>query len=80
MAELESRLSSASGSPERGSEEVSMSVRPMPAKRLYRAADLSALSFASTADIEPADGLVGQQRALGAIAFGTPISTPGFNL
>ncbi|MGA8819222.1 MAG: ATP-binding protein, partial [Xanthobacteraceae bacterium] len=80
MTELESRSSSAFGSPERGSEEVSMSVRPLPAERLYRAADLSALSFASTADIEPADGLVGQQRALDAIAFGTRISTPGFNL
>lgn len=80
MTELESRSSSAFGSPERGSEEVSMSVRPLPAERLYRAADLSALSFVSTADIEPADGLVGQQRALDAIAFGTRISTPGFNL
>ncbi len=80
MTELELRSSSAFGSPERGSEEVSMSVRPLPAERLYRAADLSALSFASTADIEPADGLVGQQRALDAIAFGTRISTPGFNL
>jgi len=80
MTELESRSSTAFGSPERGSEEVSMSVRPLAAERLYRAADLSALSFASTADIEPADGLVGQQRALDAIAFGTRISTPGFNL
>ena len=58
----------------------SPSVRPLAAERLYRAADLSALSFESTADIEPADGLVGQQRALDAIEFGTRIGKPGFNL
>ena len=34
----------------------------------------------STADIEPADGLVGQQRAIDALAFGTRIGKPGFNL
>jgi lon-related putative ATP-dependent protease len=80
MTELESNSSSASGSPDRGSEGTSVPVRPLPAERLYRAADMSALSFASTADIEPADALVGQQRALDAIAFGTRIGTPGFNL
>ena len=36
--------------------------------------------FSSAADIEPADGLIGQQRAFDAIAFGTRIGTPGFNL
>ncbi len=56
------------------------SAQPLAAERLYRAADLSALSFESTADIEPADGLTGQQRALDAIEFGTRISKPGFNL
>ena len=53
---------------------------PLPPERLYRAADLSALSFASTADIEPADRLVGQQRALDALEFGTRIGRPGFNV
>ncbi len=54
--------------------------QPLAPERLYRSADLSALSFESTADIEPADGLVGQQRALDALAFGTRIGKPGFNL
>ncbi len=54
--------------------------RPLRAERLYRAADLSALTFATTADIEAADGLTGQDRALDAIAFGTRINQPGFNL
>jgi len=55
-------------------------LQPLAAERLYRAADLSALSFESTADLKPADGLVGQQRALDALAFGTRVQRPGFNL
>jgi len=55
-------------------------LQPLAAERLYRAADQSALSFESTADLEPADGLVGQQRALDALAFGTRVQKPGFNL
>ena len=58
----------------------SLPVRPLPPERLYRPADLSALSFESTADIETADVLVGQQRALDAIEFGTRIGRPGFNM
>jgi lon-related putative ATP-dependent protease len=55
-------------------------LRPLPAERLYRAVSLPALSFESTAELEPADGLVGQQRALDAIEFGTRVDKPGFNL
>lgn len=55
-------------------------VAALPANRLYRPADIKKLAFASTAEIEPADGIVGQQRALDAIQFGTRIGTPGFNL
>jgi lon-related putative ATP-dependent protease len=54
--------------------------QPLPAERLYRAADLSALTFVTTADVEAAGGLTGQDRALDAIAFGTRINQPGFNL
>jgi len=53
---------------------------PLPAGRLYRRADLSALAFETTADIEPLSGLAGQQRALEALAFGTQVTRPGFNL
>ena len=61
------------------------SAAPSPAtalevERLYQPADLSALSFATTDDLEPIDGLVGQQRALSALEFGTRIHRPGFNL
>ena len=50
------------------------------AERLYRAADLSALKFETTDELEPIDGLIGQQRALDAIRFGAGIDKSGFNL
>ncbi|MCC6778907.1 MAG: AAA family ATPase [Hyphomicrobiales bacterium] len=53
---------------------------PLAADRLYRHADLSGLPFASTAELAPIDGLVGQRRALDAIKLGTGIDKPGFNL
>ncbi len=84
MVQLESNSLSAPvlEPPERRDEakKTSGSPRPLPAERLYRAADLSALLFESTVDIEPADRLTGQQRALDAIEFGTRIAQPGFNL
>jgi lon-related putative ATP-dependent protease len=55
-------------------------VPPLEIERLYRRADLAALSFATTADIEPIDGLVGQRRAMDAVRFGTQIEKSGFNL
>jgi lon-related putative ATP-dependent protease len=48
--------------------------------RLYRKADLSGLSFQTTDDLEAIEGLVGQQRALSALEFGTRMRRPGFNL
>ena len=53
---------------------------PLSVDRLYRPADLSALSFQTTSEIEPIDGLVGQQRAVDAIGFGTRVRKSGFNL
>jgi lon-related putative ATP-dependent protease len=53
---------------------------PLSVDRLYRPADLSALAFQTTADLAPIEGLVGQQRALDALGFGTRIRKPGFNL
>ncbi len=55
-------------------------VTALPADRLYRPSDLSKLAFASTAEIEPLEGIVGQQRALEAVQFGTKVEKPGFNL
>jgi predicted ATP-dependent protease len=55
-------------------------VRPLATERLYRQSDLSQLSFATTADLTPIDGLIGQARALEAIQFGTRVDKAGFNL
>ena len=52
----------------------------LPAKQLYRPADLSALAFQTTAEIEPAEGMVGQERALSAINFAARVQKQGFNL
>jgi hypothetical protein len=48
--------------------------------KLYRPTNLSDLSFSTTADLQPIDGLVGQTRALEAIRFGTKVERAGFNL
>jgi lon-related putative ATP-dependent protease len=55
-------------------------VQPLEAGKLYRATDLSSLSFSTTADLPPIDGLVGQARAFEAIQFGTRVDKSGFNL
>ena len=53
---------------------------PLPPARLYRPADLGTLSFTTTADLEPIQGLVGQERAQDALHFGTEIGIRGFNI
>ncbi len=55
-------------------------VPPLPPDRLYRPADLAALSFETTADLAPLPGLVAQPRADAAIRFGTEIPQRGFNI
>lgn len=55
-------------------------VRPLSIDQLYRKTDLSRLQFATTAELKPIEGLVGQERALEAIRFGTGVDQAGFNL
>ncbi len=55
-------------------------VSALAADRLYRPADLTEFAFATTADLEPIEEMVGQDRAAQAIRFGTRIERPGFNL
>ncbi len=59
---------------------IQPSVRALAPDVLYRSADLSALTFTTTADLEPIEGLVGQPRAAEAVRFGMHIERPGFNL
>jgi len=55
-------------------------VQPVQVTELYRTTDLSKLKFSTTAELPPIDGLVGQDRALEAIRFGTKVEKAGFNL
>ncbi len=55
-------------------------VAPLAASALRRAVDPRALGFKTTADLEPASGLVGQERALRAIEFGADIKAHDFNV
>ena len=55
-------------------------VFPLSADRLYRPCVLSGASFATTAELEPIDGMLGRSRAMDALAFGARVGKPGFNL
>ncbi|MGZ4353923.1 MAG: AAA family ATPase, partial [Gaiellaceae bacterium] len=49
-------------------------------EQLRRRLEPSLLPFASTAEVEPLEGTVGQPRALGAIEFGLEMQPAGYNL
>ena len=59
---------------------------PVPGQRavdiaeLRRKVDPNSLGFATTADLEPVSGLIGQDRALKAIQFGANIRASDFNV
>jgi hypothetical protein len=59
---------------------ASATAGPLSADRLYRPCDLSRLSFSTSAELEPIDGMIGQSRALEAVEFGARIDKTGFNL
>ena len=53
---------------------------PLPAERLTRRCDPRIFSFASTAEVRPAEQLIGQERPIRALEFASSIESPGFNL
>ncbi len=53
---------------------------PLPASELRRCTDPGLLGFATTAELEPIGGLIGQDRALKAIEFGADIEAHDFNM
>ena len=55
-------------------------ITELEAAALYRACDLQRFGFDTTADLEPLDGPLGQERAMEAIEFGIDIEQQGFNL
>ena len=48
--------------------------------QLRRKADLTGFGFETTADIEPLEGLIGQDRALGALKFGAGMPESDYNI
>ena len=55
-------------------------IKPLTPAELRRIVDAKSLGFKSTADLEPAAGLIGQDRALRAIEFGANIKAQDFNV
>ncbi|MGI9435110.1 MAG: Lon protease family protein [Geminicoccaceae bacterium] len=53
---------------------------PLPLERLRPICDPAKFAFATTDELPLVDGLVGQERAVEAIQFGTEIQRRGFNL
>jgi len=54
--------------------------RELGVGELRRCVDPARLHFATTADVRPLIGTIGQPRALDAIDFGLAVVSPGFNL
>ena len=52
----------------------------VPVERLRRTCDPRVFTFRTTADLEPLEGTVGQDRAVSAMNFGLDIEADGFNL
>ena len=53
---------------------------PLSTERLRPTCDPSKFSFKTTEELDEVDGLIGQERAVDAIRFGTEIQRKGFNL
>ncbi len=53
---------------------------PLSIEALRRSVDPDSLGIVTTDDLEPADGLIGQERALRAIEFATAMPAHDFNL
>ncbi|MBL1378700.1 Lon protease family protein [Zobellella iuensis] len=56
------------------------SLSPLAPERLYRACDEAVFSFATTDELTDSGALVGQERLLEALSFGTGIRSQGFNI
>ncbi len=56
------------------------SVTPLPVAELRHNVDPATLGFATTAELEPISGLIGQERALKAIQFGANMRSNDFNV
>jgi lon-related putative ATP-dependent protease len=55
-------------------------IRELSPEELTHRCDPDSLGFETTAEVEPAKGIVGQERALSALDFGLGIRTQGFSI
>jgi len=55
-------------------------MNPLSKNLLARRANLTKTGFETTAQVEPVEGMIGQERALDALRFGSGIRATGFNL
>ncbi len=62
------------------SDPIARPISPLPLKCLRPSCDPSTFTFRTTAELDDVDGLIGQERAVDAIRFGTEIQRKGFNL
>ena len=65
-----------------GGQVTTVAARPQPleAGELRRVVNPSTLGFKTTDELHPISGLIGQDRALKAIQFGTSIKSHDFNI
>ena len=52
----------------------------LPTAKLRWRCDLSRIPFETTAQAEPREGFIGQERALRALKMGVELSAPGYNV
>ena len=52
----------------------------LAAEQLYRRTDPEALGFRTTDELDPLDAALGQESGIGALAFGTTMRQPGYNV
>jgi len=57
-----------------------MTIESLSARQLRRRCDVSQFDFATTDELEDLDGIMGQERAVGAVMFGIGIQHEGYNL
>ena len=57
-----------------------MSIEALPPERLYTPCDPTQFAFATTAEVEDIDVVIGQARALDAVQFGIRMRGDGFNV
>ena len=57
-----------------------MKIKPLAPSQLYKPCNLEQLSFTSTEELDDADTVLGQDRAIAAIKFGIRINKSGYNI